>query len=297
MQKRVTTKSVTKRSLARRILLISLCLLAGILLLGATIFFIIPANLIEAWIVNGVRNESGIMLEGETFQRALPFGFAFTNLSIRQVESGEEIFAFDRLAVKLHPTALVTGKIKMEMSGVTEGGDIVGEALLGRRGITAHIDGRNITLHTLTGQPLQGEITVGSFKADLSLANIYKGCPTGSVTARGLSTTTQGVTIMGFPSPLGDIDDVGLKTSLKDCTAHIETVWLESRNLTARLKGTIALASPLPRSRINMLLEVIPKKELLKNSLLTALMRRYRKSANYYSIPVRGTLERPLPGR
>jgi hypothetical protein len=43
-----------------------------------------------------------------------------------------------------------------------------------------------------------------------------------------------------------------------------------------------------------MLLEVIPKEELLENRLLTALMGRYRKSANYYSIPVRGTLERPL---
>ena len=141
------------------------------------------------------------------------------------------------------------------------------------------------------------KITVGSFKADLSLANLYDRCPTGVLTARGVESTTHGVTIMGFPSPLGDIDDVGLKTSLKDCTAQIETLWLESRNLTARLKGRIALAAPLRRSRIEMLLEVIPKEELLENRLLTALMMRYRKSANYYSVPIRGTLERPLPAR
>jgi type II secretion system protein N len=265
--------------------------------LSATIFFFIPTNLIETWIVEGARKDGGIVLSGETFQRALPFGFAFTNLSIRQVESGEEIFAFDRLAVKLHPISLVTGKVKIEMSGTTEGGDIAGEALIGRRGVTAHIDGRNITLHALPGQPLQGIITVGSFKADLSLANPYDRCPTGILTARGVESTTLGVTIMGFPSPLGDIDDVGLKTNLKDCTAHIETLWLESRNLTARLKGRIALAAPLRRSRIEMLLEVIPKEELLENRLLTALMMRYRKSANYYSVPIRGTLERPLPAR
>jgi hypothetical protein len=42
-----------------------------------------------------------------------------------------------------------------------------------------------------------------------------------------------------------------------------------------------------------MTLEVMTKGELLQDRLLTALMSGYRKSANYYSIPVRGTLGNP----
>ena len=290
----VTTSKVTNRSIPKRIVLILLFLAAGVLLFATATFFIIPTHLIEAWIVEGVRKESGIVLSGEAFQRALPFGFAFTNLSLRQKEGGEEFFAFDRLEARIHPMALIRGKVRITLTGITEEGDIAGKVLLRRGGeIVAHIDGRNITLHTLHGQPVQGMVTIGSFTADLSLANLYNGCPSGAITARGLETTTQGVTIMGFPSPLGDIDDVGLKAILRDCTAQVETLWLESRNLTARLKGRIALSEPLQKSRIDMLLEVIPKEELLENRLLTALMGRYRKSANYYAVPVRGTLGNP----
>ncbi|MCP3677349.1 MAG: type II secretion system protein GspN [Deltaproteobacteria bacterium] len=290
----ITTNSVIKQSLPKRIVITLLLLAAGVLLFATTIFFIMPTQLIEAWIVEGVRKKSGIVLSGEAFQRALPFGFAFTNLSLRKKEGGEEFFAFDRLEARIHPMALITGKVRITLTGITEEGGIAGEVLLRRRGIVAHIDGRNITLHSLPSQPVQGMVTIGSFMADLSLANLYNGCPTGTATARGLKTTTQGVTIIGFPSPLGDIDEVGLQAMLSDCAAQVERIWLESRNLTARLKGRVVLTAPLQRSRIDMLLEVIPKEELLDNRLLTALMGKYRKSANYYSIPVRGTLEHPL---
>ncbi len=290
----ITTNSVIKQSLPKRIVITLLLLAAGVLLFATTIFFIMPTQLIEAWIVEGVRKKSGIVLSGEAFQRALPFGFAFTNLSLRKKEGGEEFFAFDRLEARIHPMALITGKVRITLTGITEEGGIAGEVLLRRRGIVAHIDGRNITLHSLPSQPVQGMVTIGSFMADLSLANLYNGCPTGTATARGLKTTTQGVTIIGFPSPLGDIDEVGLQAMLSDCEAQVERIWLESRNLTARLKGRVVLTAPLQRSRIDMLLEVIPKEELLDNRLLTALMGKYRKSANYYSIPVRGTLEHPL---
>ena len=289
----VTTSKVTNRSIPKRIVLILLFLAAGVLLFATATFFIIPTHLIEAWIVEGVRKESGIVLSGEAFQRALPFGFAFTNLSLRKKEGGEEFFAFDRLEARIHPMALITGKVRITLTGITEEGDIAGEVLLRRREIIAHFDGRNVNLQSLPGQAVQGKVRIGSFTAHLSLANPHNGCPAGSVTARGLETTAQGVTIMGFPSPLEDIDEVGLKAILKDCMVAIDGLWLESRNLTARLKGRITLAKPLQKSRLDMTLEVMPKGELLQDRLLTAIMSGYRKSANYYTIPVRGTLGNP----
>jgi type II secretion system protein N len=289
----VNTTKVVKLSLPKRIVVLLLLLAAGALLFATTLFFIMPTHLIEVWIVERVQKESGIVLSGEAFQRALPFGFAFTNLSLRQKEGGEEFFAFDRLEARIHPMALITGKVRITLTGITEEGDIAGKVLLSRRGIVAHFDGRNVNLQSLPSQAVQGSGRIGSFTAYLSLANSHNGCPAGSVTARGLETTAQGVTIMGFPSPLEDIDEVGLKAILKDCMVALDGLWLESRNLTARLKGKITLAKPLQKSRLDMLLEVIPKEELQDNRLLTALMGRYRKSANYYAVPVRGTLGNP----
>ncbi|MFQ5587098.1 MAG: type II secretion system protein GspN [Thermodesulfobacteriota bacterium] len=281
-------------SIVKRVVATFALFIAGALLFSVTAFFVIPVHLVESWIVEGVRERGGIHLSGETFQRALPFGFVFTNLSLRQREGREELFTFDRLEGRIHPMALIRGKVRITVTGITEEGDIAGEVLLRRRGMVINLNGRNIDVHYLSGQAVQGNGNIGYFTIHLSLTPSRDGCPTGIITARSSDIATQGITVMGFAPPLESIDEAGLKAVVKDCSAEIESLWLESRNFSSRLKGEILLNVPLKTSRIDMTLEVIPKGELLKNRLLLALLEGYRKSANYYSIPIRGTLGTPL---
>jgi len=272
-----------------------LTLILGLCLIPVVTFFAIPAQLIETWTIEGVRKKSGIILVSDGFQRLFPFGFASTGLTLHQSEGDAPLFTFDTFEGHLHPLNLFAGQVKITTVGKAGAGIVEGEAVLTRKGMVAHLRGNLIEIHAPPAQIVQGHATLGSVVADTTLTFGKKEkCPTGTLSARVDEITARDFTVMGFPPPLNSIDEVVLNGTVQDCHVMIENTWLESRPLSARLKGRITLHAPLMKSRIEATLDLTPREELLQDKLLSALLGRYRKSANFYSLPVRGTLGAPL---
>jgi len=71
---------------------------------------------------------------------------------------------------------------------------------------------------------------------------------------------------------------------------RIDGLWIESSDLSARIKGGIKMASPVSASQVDMTIELVPYEGLLGKQYLLSLLSPYKRSANYYSIPVKGTL-------
>ena len=94
----------------------------------------------------------------------------------------------------------------------------------------------------------------------------------------------------GMPLPIGSVDEAGLSAEFFNCGVRLDGLWIESKDLSARLKGNIKLAAPVSASPVDMTLELVPNEGLLRKEYLLSLLSPYKRSANYYSIPVKGTL-------
>jgi hypothetical protein len=94
----------------------------------------------------------------------------------------------------------------------------------------------------------------------------------------------------GFPLPIDSVDEAGLSAEFFNCGVRLDGLWLESPDLSARIKGTVKIASPVSSSPVDMILELVPGEGLLEKDYIVSLLDPYKKSANYYSIPVKGTV-------
>jgi len=279
----------------KKLALALVILVLGLCLIPVVTFFVIPAQLVETWIIEGVRKKSGITLVNGGFQRLFPFGVAFSNVTLHRSKGDAPLFTFDTFEGHLHPLNLFAGQVKITVGGNAGAGSVTGEAHITRKGMVAHLSGNRVEVHAPSTQIVRGHATLASFVADTTLIFGKKEkCPTGSLSARVDEITTRDFTIMGFPPPLNSVTEVVLNGTVTDCHVMIDNTWLESRLLSARLKGRITLQAPLMKSRIDATLDLTPREELLQDKFLSALLGRYRKSANFYSLPVGGTLGAPL---
>jgi hypothetical protein len=101
---------------------------------------------------------------------------------------------------------------------------------------------------------------------------------------------------MGLSLPFGTIADAGLKAELKDCQAMIRALWIDGSGMSARVGGLVSLAKSVQRSKLDLEIEVIPRRGAAQKADLMLLLSPYQRSANYYSMKVRGTLGAPVLG-
>ena len=98
------------------------------------------------------------------------------------------------------------------------------------------------------------------------------------------------VAVMGMELPMGRVLDAGLDVDIRDCTGFVRGLWAEGEDLSIRLKGKVSLHErPF---EADLRLEVVTEKDLSPVDPLFILLSAYRRSSNYYSIPIKGSLER-----
>ncbi|MBI2399943.1 MAG: type II secretion system protein GspN [Deltaproteobacteria bacterium] len=278
----------------KKLAVASVLTVAGLIIFSLTLFHLIPAHLYESWLSETIRDRSGFRVESASFATAFPLAFRFEGLKVFDA-AGKEMLRMDSLKAGLNPIGLFSG-LRIDLEGEASGGQVSGTARTGLFGSSFDMDVKGVGFDALSLLSSAGIKFDGAFDAVLAV-KLEKGCPRGSLKAQGVEFREAELSFRGMPLPIGSVDEAGLSAEFFNCGVRLDGLWIESKDLSARLKGNIKLAAPVSASPVDMTLELVPNEGLLRKEYLLSLLSTYKRSANYYSIPVKGTLGGLSAGR
>ncbi len=284
MEKR---KGSPGRSFIGKLAIASVLAALGFAIFGITLFHLIPAHIYESWFKETVRGRTGFAVESASFDTAFPLAFRLEGVKVFD-PSGMELAAVDWLEAGFNPMGLLSG-LRVDIEGEASGGRVSGSARAGLFGSSFDLDARGVGFDALPALGKAGVRLDGAFDAVMTVS-MEGGCPKGTLKARGLEFRDAVLSFRGFPLPIGTVEEAGLSAVFAGCGMRLDGLWVESSELSARLKGSVKFAAPLPASPVDMTLELVPSEAMLKKEYLLSLLAPYKKSANFYSIPVKGTI-------
>lgn len=271
----------------KKLAVASVLTVAGFIIFSLTLFHLIPAHLYESWLSETIRDRSGLRVESASFSTAFPLAFRFEGLKIYD-GAGNEMLRMDSLKAGMNPLGLFSG-LRIDIEGEASGGQVSGKASAGLFGSSFDIEAKGVGFEAVSALGSAGVKLDGAFDAVLAV-KMESGCPKGSLKANGVEFREAELSFRGFPLPIGSVEEAGLSAEFFNCGVRLDGLWIESEDLSARIKGGMKIASPVSASPVDMTIELVPGDGMLEKHYLLSLISPYKRSANYYSIPVKGTL-------
>ncbi len=276
----------------RRLLTALTLLAAGAVLFGLTAAILIPSDMIMGFVKERLKAGPGLILTEEASERVLPFGIRANGLLVSK-EEGESVLYLDTLTVTFAPLGLLTGGLMARIDATIARGRVKGTVLvkIDRTEIDLDIDGVGFgAVPAIVNAGLKGS---GSVNGRALVTLPPGGCPEATIDLKGDGLDGDDLSFKGFSLPFGRITDAGLKARILDCRAKIDTLWIDGSGMSARVGGLISLTEPVRQSVLDLDIEIVPRGPATEDPILSLLLKKYRRSANYYSIKVGGTLGSP----
>lgn len=282
----------------RRALLAGIALSLLLIIVSLVAFHLVPIEILEARLKEEAENRAGLTITEQSLKRTLPAGIEAKGVDIA-LKGKEPFIHIDDLAAWPDYTALLSGKVRFSYAGAIDKGVVKGRAgfgLLGGSEISLDADGVPVSAVPALSRFVTG--LRGSFAGRAAVSTRGEGsCPSGFAEFRGDGLEGGMVSFRGIPLSVGSIGDAGLDAKFSDCGVDLKGLWLDGSDLSARVEGKIKIEKPLNRSPLDLTLELVPKKPLFKGEGdLLVILRQFQGSANYYKVPVRGTLGSPALG-
>lgn len=273
----------------KKLAFVIIVVLVGFIFFSLTLFHLIPSRVYERLVTGTLREKTGLVLKAASFDTVFPLGFEMTGLRISD-QRGKGLVRLDSLRADLNPLGLATG-LAIDLKGRAGEGAITGSVSTGLLSSGLELEAQGVGFSYLEALGNAGIGIDGTFDARAALSSRKGGCPKGFARMEGVEVSGAGVKFRGYPLPLGSIDETGLSAEFRDCKAVLNGLWIEGTDVSLRLLGNIKIAEPVASSAVDLSLEIVPHGDMASNQMLMSFIGRYRKSANFYSIPIRGTLE------
>ena len=271
--------------------LMTLALLgAGLILFSLTAILLIPADMIMSSVKERLQAGPGFILTEESSERLLPFGIRADGLLVSN--RAADALYLDTVTVKFAPLGLLSGGLKALIEATIADGSIKGYALLKRGFSEIELEADGVDLDAVPAIVRAGFKGPGSVSGRASVKLPAAGCPEATINLKGIGLDGENLSIKGFSLPFGRITDAGLKARALECRAEILNLWVDGSGMSARVSGVISLTEPVEQSVVDLHIEIVPRGP--EDPMLSLLLKGYRRSANYYSIKVGGTLGSPI---
>lgn len=278
----------------KKLAIASVLSVLGISVFALTLFHLVPSQAYERMLTAAVMEKTGLILESASLKTVFPFGFELDAAKLKGPD-GKGIVRLDSLRADFMLRGMLSG-LRIDFTGTA--GDGVAEGSL-RHGLfrsSLDMEARGVGFSYVEALASAGVTVDGAFDGRVSLKSA-DGCPKGFARMEGVDLSGAEFRFRGIPLSFGGIDEAGFSADLRDCAVFINGLWIEGDKASLRLQGSIRPSSPLESSPVDLTLEIVPHAELLANNYLLSFIESYRKSANFYSMPLRGTLGSVLPGR
>ena len=285
----------------KRLFIAAGVLFIAVLLFLITFFFAFPTSLIESWLETELNKKTGLVFSIEGFQKKFPLSFEMKK--VKAIYAGDEnpLFYINNIHGRLFPSSLLSGNIRINVYGDVGDGNISEDIIIKFGGIALNTIAENIGLKDipyLNSVGFHSGVVNGHGQATISNGisqGISQGkCIAGFIKADGEDIDISRLRIQGLIMPFEVIEKMGVTAKMEECKLKLNGLWLEGKEFSARLQGIVNVSSPFKNSPIDLLLEITPKPQLIKNDTILFLIKDYRKSINFYSIPIKGTIGNPV---
>lgn len=263
---------------------------AGTLLfLYLTLLFIPAGSLLQAAAAGLAQH--GLTLGVAECRRSLPLGIVGSGITLSSTAG--ELLKIDRARLNVRILPLLIGRLSIAMEA-NIGAGTLSASLSQRRTPTLTCRLHNLRLEDI---PFFRSLAGMSAGGILSGRAEISGPP---AHARGyVQLGVQGaelgsIKIGAIPLPDASYRSVQGMIRIRDGQATVESFSLEGNELYVRLSGKLLLAEPLPRTPLDLSLELMPKASLLdRQKLIFLLLARFQDTPGHYRIPVTGVLGKP----
>jgi type II secretion system protein N len=277
----------------KRLFIAAGVLFIAVLLCLITFFFAFPTSLIESWIESELNERTGLVFSIEGFQKVFPLGFEMKKM--KAIYGGDEnpLFYIDNIHGRFLPSGLFLGNIRINVHGDIGDGHISEYVMIKIGGITLNTVAENVGLKDIPYLNTIGfysGVVNGNGQTIISQGK----CIGGFIKADGKDIEISRLRIQGLIMPFEVIGKMGITAKMEGCKLRLNGLWVEGKGLSARLQGIVSVSSPFKNSQIDLTLEITPKAQLIKNDTILFLIKDYRKSINFYSIPIKGTIGNPV---
>jgi type II secretion system protein N len=254
-----------------------------------TLFFT-PNDVIKGLIVRAADN-AGYTVDCTGFAKRFPVGAKADAVELSS-EKGSLLKLRD-VRVRLKMLPLLAGKVQLGYRGAIGGGEVTGEADLGKnRGWSLQCRGVRLEeipfFSTVAEARVRGELRVNGKVA------VKKGVPEGDIQLQVTNAEVGGAKIGVMPLPEAAYRDVRGALRVDKGRAELKSFTLDGDGIYVRLKGDSVLTNPVGDSPLNLTLEMMPKPSFLeRQKFVFLLMTKYQTSPGAFSVPIRGTLAHP----
>lgn len=269
----------------------------AVLLFLVTFFFTFPNSLIESWLESELNKRTGLVFSIEGFQKVFPLSFEMRKMKVIYKGDENPLFYINNMRVRFLPYSLFLGNIRINVYGDVGDGHISEDVIIKIGSITLNTVAKNIGLKDipyLNSIGLYGGVVNGHGQATISNGIFQGKCIGGFIKADGKDIDISRLRIQGLIIPFELIEKMGVTAKMEESKLKLNGLWVEGKEISARLQGIVNVSSPFKNSPIDLTLEITPKPLLIKNTPILFLIKDYRKSINFYSIPLKGTIGNPV---
>ncbi|MBI2413152.1 MAG: type II secretion system protein GspN [Deltaproteobacteria bacterium] len=251
----------------------SLALSAGIA------FYLVPDEAYENYIEDALEERTSLKVELDGLRKTLPFSFRASSIKL----SGRNGLLVEINDPDLRPRLSLP--LGLAFSGAIGGGEVDGRASIWPlTGLLVKAEG--VDAGSLPFLSSSGLVEGGIFNANARIS-AFTGCPEGEIEARA-----SGLRLKSRIDPLLISRDgviATLTAGLRDCSASVRSLSIEGKDLSARAYGDVDFRDG--RNELDLTIELTPSGAL--NETAALILSDYRKSANYFTMRVKGPLSNP----
>ena len=261
-----------------------------------------PYNIIKDWAINKLASDFKVQLKIEDFEPSMVTGVSFEGIkwfSSDPEKKDQVLLDIEEFDARISLLPLLSGNYDLDFSGKLGGGEIEGNILAKEKtnSIKAEIKDINFIyfkmLKELAGLPIFGKIG-----ANINL--IVEGKSPDKAKGRITINVKEGAvgegSIKGFTIPKIALTDIKGVIELDRGRAKLKGIEVSSKDLDAKLDGSIMLSKNIKRSSVRGSLSFKPTEEFLKTNSKFAtafqlLGLRKTGKDGYYKITIWGTLD------
>jgi type II secretion system protein N len=193
---------------------------------------------------------------------------------------GERLVSLENITASLKPLQSLTSL----MAGVDFRGNLGGGGINGILKINKRIHEADLSLNDIKVEELGLFEYTGTSGSGILNAEFNMKDNAGHAKFTVLDTRFEPITYQGLKIPINLFHTLRGAVDMEGNKLTVRSISLDGEGLYARAKGTVN------NGRIDIVLELMPEKEMMSSAMVSVLLRPYKVSPGHYEIPIKTSL-------
>jgi len=269
--------------------------LAGlVLVMMLAVWFISDRSLEQA--LRERLEPQGLTLQARNLRTTIPFALAADQLTIG--DGNGAWLTVEQLRLRLQLLPLLTGRIKLSLSGRSGSGSLRGSFSvypLKKRSGSIRIAGLELGSIPLLTSKLGGQLR-GTARLDLDFTTQQTGILAGTAKLQITALGLKGASVAGMSLPDLTVQEARGLITTSGPRITVDSLAMQGDGIYLRLTGSTSIT---PNAPLNLSLQLMPTAEFLeRQKSIFLLMMLYQTAPGSYTLPISGTIASPqLAGR